>query len=278
YHALKKILFLRTDLSLAQERMLLARELACQFLELQPRSYENRILHRNSFELLLNNYRAAHFAAALLLPEEALIQDFQAMVRQSTWHPKALAALMEKYAVTAETLLQRLTSILPHKLGINDLFFIRLAKDENLHNYLMTKDLHLSQLHKPYNNRLNEKFCNRWVSITSIQEAAGQQADLLVDAQISNYWKSDSSYLCLSVAQPLANQPHTYGSVTLGLLITPHLRSQVFFLDDPALKSREVHTTCERCGIQDCKERMAPAVELNQHLRQQETIEALSKL
>jgi hypothetical protein len=46
-------------------------------------------------------------------------------------------------------------------------------------------------------------------------------------------------------------------SVTLGLLIDQHLLRAMPSLNDPLIPSWLVHTTCERCGIMDCKERAA---------------------
>jgi len=91
--------------------------------------------------------------------------------------------------------LQRLTNILPHHFGLEDLFFIRLTGSEDLRSFQMTKDLHLSQLHSPYNNELAEHYCNRWVSITSIKELRlSKKTPVIADAQISKYWNTDKEY------------------------------------------------------------------------------------
>jgi transcriptional regulator with XRE-family HTH domain/Zn-dependent peptidase ImmA (M78 family) len=279
YDQQHKTLFIQNNLTEAQINFLLGRELGFQYLEIEERPYETRIIHINSFEKLLNNYRASHFSAALLMDEYDVVADIKELAMNNTWNPGFLVDLLKKYNVTAETFMQRLTNILPRHFGIEDLFFIRLSSNGNLKKYDMTKDLHLSKPQSPYNNELGEHYCNRWVSITSIQDLKKfKRKRLLADAQISKYWNSDKEYLCISLANISNARPDQTVSVTLGLLINPLLKSIFYFLSDPKLKYREVHTTCERCGIMDCKERVAPPIIINSQKNQAEMIESLNNL
>ncbi len=278
-----KTLHLQIDLSEAQENFLLARELGFQYLDLKERPYETTIIQIDSFEKLLNNYKASHFAAALLMDELTLAVDIKTIARENTWSPNLFLNLLKKYNVTSEMLLQRLTNILPHHFGIEDLFFIRLSGSKDLKSFNMTKDLHLAQLHNPYNNELNEHYCNRWVSITSIKELHFKKAEknkttIVADAQISKYWGTDKEYLCISLAKSAFRQPGNGVSVTLGLLVNPHLKSIFHFLSDPALKYREVHTTCERCGIANCEARVASPIIIGAMEQEREVLEALKGL
>ena len=278
----KKVLFLRKDLSEAQENFLIARELGFQYLEIKERPYETTIINIDSFEKLLNNYKASHFAAALLMDEDTLAKDIKKLAKENVWHPKLFLNLLEKYNVTGEMLFQRLTNILPHHFGLEDLFFIRLTGDKNLQTFNMTKDLHLSQLHNPYNNELAEHYCNRWVSITSIKELRFAKKDkgisIIGDAQISKYWGTDKEYLCFSLAKPAFSDPEKGVSVTIGLLVNPQLKGIFHFLKDPKLKYREVHTTCERCGIRDCEARVASPLIIEIKEIQQKVIWSLGQL
>ncbi len=283
YFSLKNNTFyLKNNLSEAQENFLLARELGFQFLELNNRPYETTIINIDSFEKLLNNYKASHFAAALLMNEDKLTADIKKLARKNNWHPDLFLNLLKKYTVTAEMLLQRLTNILPHHFGLEELFFIRLTGSKNLQSFHMTKDLHLSQLHNPYNNELDEHYCNRWVSITSIKELRftkkNQQQPIIADAQISKYWGTKDEYLCISLAKPGFSNPENGVSVTIGLLVNPQLKSIFHFLKDPNLKAREVHTTCERCGIPDCDARVASPVVIEQREWEKEVIGTLGQL
>lgn len=283
YNPKTKTLYLKKGLKSSQENFLLARELGFQFLNLKERPYETTIIEINSFEKLLNNYKASHFAAALLMDEFQIATDIRQMARKNTWHPNNIIQLLKKYNVTPETFLQRLTNILPHHFDINDLFFIRLSGSQDLKTFTMTKDLHLAQLHSPYNNGLNEHYCNRWVSITSIKALRLKKSDnkkdtIVVDAQISKYWNTDKAYFCISIANTNFQNPQKGVSVTLGLLINPHLKSIFYALTDPNLKQRLVHTTCERCGIIDCDARVASPVVIEAAEKEVAMIKALEVL
>ncbi|MBT8220765.1 MAG: helix-turn-helix domain-containing protein [Bacteroidia bacterium] len=279
YNPKKKTLYIQKNLTEAQRNFILAREIGFQFLDLKERPLATTVIRINSFDELLNNYKASHFSAALLMPENELVNDIREMARANVWDPKSLPGLMKKYNATGEMLLQRFTNVLPHHFGLEDLFFLRLNGDDSNQRYSMTKDLHLSQLHSPYNNELEEHYCNRWVSVTSIQELNWKKkSPMVVDAQISKYWNTDKEYLCLSIAKPSYKDPRVGVSVTLGLLVTPQLRSIFYFLTDPKLKKREVHTTCERCGVQDCKSRVAPSIIIEKREFEASVIQDLGKL
>lgn len=261
-----KTLYLQEGLNSAQENFLLAKELGFQFLELQERPYSTTLFEADSFEKILNNFKASYFAAALLMDEKSLTKDLKKLARENTWKGDLFLKLLDKYDVTQETLLQRISNLLPHHFGIEDVFFIRLIEDEETANFKMTKNLHLSQLQSPYNNQLEEHFCHRWVSITAIQDLKAIQAKditqvAFADAQISRYWKTDKEYLCITLAKNTFPNTKKSVSVTLGLLINSHVKSIFHFLSDPQLKNKEVHITCERCGIVDCSERQgAPSI------------------
>ena len=151
-------------------------------------------------------------------------------------------------------LLQRLTNLLPSVYGAHDLFFIRLKQNSD-GKTRMTKELHLSQIHNPYNNRLDETFCQRWVSISGMNKV---KKGIRVDAQVSEYLDHGNKYFCISISQAGNFEESGASSVTIGMLITPELRANLNFLKDEGINHRLVHTTCERCPIEDCKERKAP--------------------
>ena len=259
-----RTLYLRRGLSTAQERFLLARELGFQQLEPSVRPYETRVQEADSFELLLHNFEASYFAAALLMPEEELLAGVQQFAAQPGWQPGQLLNLLSTFDLTPEMLFQRLTNLLPHHLGLRDLFFIRLSADEQARHIRMTKELHLSRLNNPYANELDETYCRRWVSVSTMQALAAGAGSPLADAQISDYWQTDNAYLVLSIAQANPPEAHSFSSVSIGMLVNTQLRQTFRFLDDPALPTRLVHTTCERCGIADCSERAAPPLRLQE--------------
>jgi len=251
-------LYINPMLSPQQARFAIAKELGYQAMELSERSFETNLNKEASFEKLLNNYKASYYAAALLLPAEDFVNDLKNMSLETKWSPVLIASLLSKYQVTAETLLQRTTNLLPKHFGIDNLFFIRLDRRGSLVDHQITKELHLSGLHNPYQNQLREHLCQRWVSISSIKSLQGNDLDFQIDAQGSEYWQTDKSYFCISIAQPNRFDNKNGSSVTIGLAMNESLRGAFNFIKDPDLRKKVVHTTCERCSISDCEHRVAP--------------------
>ena len=277
----KKILCINNGLVPAQENFLIGRELAFQYLKIKERPYETRLIKADTFELLLNNFKASYFSVALLMDEDAIANDFSALVKQKKWNGDFLISLLDKYDVTPEMLFQRLSNVLPHHFGIGDLFFLRITGEPDLKSFMMTKELHLLQLHSPHANELNEHYCRRWISINIIKKLRALQIDTstaIVDAQVSNYWETENSYLCLSLAKKNALNAKEGTSVTIGLLVNDKLKQLVGFLDDPDLKVKEVNTTCERCSMPNCGARIAPPIIIEQENEQLQLEQTLNNL
>ncbi len=282
YSAEKKVLYVNKGLSTAQERFLLGREIAFQQLKLLVRPYETILQNPASFEVLLNNFKASYFASALLMPEDSITEDINRITSLKKWNEKAWIDFVDKYDVTPEMLIQRLTNILPGHFGIDQLFFLRMSVDMRNEYYDMTKELHLSQLHNPHANLLQEHYCRRWLAITAMKEAynANQSSKLtqpLVHVQISEYWQTHSRYLCITYAKPQKDAKRVV-SVTLGILIDQKLLQRMPFVNDKSIPVKTVHTTCERCGIMDCKERAIAPIFIQQQEKKEKIKEALLQL
>lgn len=271
-------LYLNKDLSDEQTRFLVAKEIGYQYLELSERSFETNLNKEASFEKLLNNFKASYFAAALLMPAKDFAEDIRQVARATDWNPELIKKLLATYQVTPETLLQRMTNILPKYFGVDNLFFIRLDAQGSMVDYQITKELHLSGLHNPYQNQLTEHLCQRWVSISTIKNLPGSQNNLLVDAQVSEYWQTDKAYFCISIAQPSRFDNRNGSSVTIGLAMNESLKGAFNFIKDPNLRKKTVHTTCEKCSISDCDHRVAPPTFVNRKIQQLALEEALKKL
>lgn len=267
----RKTLYLNRGLSNAQENFLLAKELGFQHLQLDVRPYETRMAEIDSFEKLLNNFRASYFSDALLMDEQEMVDDIQAIAQWQKWNGSSFLQLLNKYDVTSEMLIQRLANILPRHFGVKNLFFLRFFADPHLQKYEMTKEIHLSQLHDPHANQLDEHYCRRWISINLIRQlkalqGTGETNGPIIGAQISRYWSTPNAYFCITIAKPDHDNTANSTSVTIGLLVDDQLRRLFRFLNDPEIVSKDVHTTCERCGITDCGARAAPPSVL-QHSR-----------
>ncbi|MBF8965683.1 helix-turn-helix domain-containing protein [Pontibacter sp. FD36] len=273
-------LSLNPNLTEQQRTFAVAREIGFQVLQLQPRPYTATWVRVGSFEEVLNNFKASYFAGALLLNRDRLVQDMENFFAQLVWQPQLLLQLMENYTTSPETLLHRLTSLLPRFFNIKQLFFLRFHHHAASDRFSLTKELHLSGLHNPHASFLNEHYCRRWISLTLFEEMeqqklTGELDQPLVGIQRSSYINSTNEYLVLALAQPTESLT---GTISIGMLLNENLRRKVRFLDDPAIVHRYVNETCERCPALDCLERAAPPVILEKQLWQEKVMETLDKL
>jgi transcriptional regulator with XRE-family HTH domain len=275
----KRLLIINSRLSEAQRRFVLARELGFAYLALSPRPYTFSWVTVSAFEEVLNNFKASYFAGALLLPASDLLPQIEHLFALPAWQPDAWLELLERYVVTPETLLHRFTNLLPHFLGLQELFFLRFSMDTASQKVLLTKEMHLGQLHNPHATALHEHYCRRWVSLQVLRSMQNQPHEgYLCDAQISEYIDSPNRYWVLTMARSLYPTPATLSSVSIGILVNDQARQKIRFLENAQLQRRTVGETCERCSAFDCKERVAPPLVLTQKQHNQARLQALQAL
>lgn len=279
----KKILYLNKNFSSAQERFLLGRELAFQYLQLELRPLETILQSPSSFDVLLNNFKASYFSSAILMPEDSFAEDIKRISSSPKWNDKAWLDLLFSYDVTPEMLMQRLTNLLPGHFGIDQLFFLRMNGNIETDHFEMTKELHLSRLHNPYANVLNEHYCRRWVAIATMKDVyekvkIKKYKHPVIHAQTSQYWQTHNRYFCFTFAKPQFKDSSKISSVTIGLLIDSKMMQALPFVNDHSVTMKTVNTTCERCGIMDCKERAAAPTWILKQERIQKIEETLQSI
>lgn len=278
-----KFLYLNNRLTPTQKTFILAREAGYHHLGIEPRSMIYSSSDVESFDQLLNNYRATYFASALLLPEKPLVEDLAAFFAAEAWDSEAFMQLVAKYDISAETFLLRLSSILPRHFDIEKIFFLRLTHKPNSPTYNLNKELHLTGLHNPHGTFLNEHYCRRWVSITIVQELEqqrmrGEYGQPLCRAQVSRYLDSENEYFCISIARPSFNDPSISTSSTLGILINDDFKKHVRFWNAANVRARQVNEACERCPLLDCQERAARPLELEKQRQKELLNQSLDRL
>jgi len=257
----KKHLLLNKNLSEMQRSFQFGKELGFHFLELKERANTSSLLRSRVFEEVLNHSKATYFSVALHLPLHPFIADVKAFFNRTTWDPNAFLGIMQKYKATPEMFYHRLTNVLPEFFGLPKVFFLRFRHDIVQDVYEIDKELHLDSRHQPHSNGLSEHYCRRWVSTSLLvdlraQQKGGAQISHLVAAQRSSYIGTADEYLCFTIARPTYPNPNHNVSVTIGIVVTEDLKEKIAFLNDPAISHKQVHTTCERCPITDCKERV----------------------
>ncbi|GAB3271728.1 hypothetical protein GCM10027347_43170 [Larkinella harenae] len=272
-------LYLNSHLSVEQKTFILAREVGFQYLTLKIRPYTYSYVEVESFEQILNNYRASYFAGTILIRRTDLIPRLQALFDRPTWHNDDFLNLIQSFNVTPEPFFYRLSNLLPKYFGIDQLFFYRFNSTAGQTNFHLTKEMHLTRQQGP-KSMMDEHYCRRWVALTILQELAFLQKNknhvgALCQAQLSTYADSGNTFFIVSVAQ--SYQPHLQQnmSVSMCFKMTDTLRSKMKFLNPlaPGIPQRIVNEACERCGIFDCRERVAaPTV-----LQRKRQVEAMKK-
>ena len=279
----KKKLLLNDNLTDIQKVFQFGKELGFTYLDLKDRAYTSSLLRVDSFDKVLNHFKASYFATAIIIPRDLFVEDLRQFFAKTHWDGEAFVGLMRKYNASAEMIFQRFTNLIPRYFNLQSLFFLRFVHEPRQDRYVLDKELHLEGKHQPHSNGLSEHYCRRWLSLTLLKDIDGMQqtgkyVGTIVGAQRSKYFGTDDEYLCFTLARPSSPTPDQNVSVTIGLQVNDELRKKVKFLDDPAIKIQEVNRTCERCAITDCKERAFPATVIERRANRQQLQDALKRV
>ncbi len=265
----------------AQKKFVLARELGYAFLNLEERALTSAPDTVESFQQVLNDFKASYFSGALLMPRAAIVEDLQTLFDSPKWEPERLRAFLERYDVTPEMLLYRFSELIPQYFGIK-LHFLRFHDFGG--DYRLTKQLNMSRLMIPSGLGLNEYHCRRWLATGLLRELAAARARggplPVVAAQRSKFLNSDDTYLCIGFARPLTLAPEVGSSVAVGFKYDDDLVRTIRFALDPAIPQVIINETCERCPltIEECSVRAAPPTILQEQEARRRRQEALQRL
>lgn len=264
-------IFINPHLTPSQKAFQLAREIGYREQGLKERGITSSRPAADSFQQVLNDFKASYFAGAAMMPRERIVPDLHAFFARETWNPDAFVGLMRRYEVTPEMFLYRLTQVIPRHFHIAELHFLRFSNVPGSGVYRLTKHFNMSQVPIPAGIGLNEHYCRRWLSVEVLQElekhgGQGDAAHPVVGVQRSMFLDRGTEFFCIALARPLALTAGTNTSVTLGFRMTDRFRRSVRFAEDPAIPRRQLNETCERCGLEpgQCFERAAPPVGFQQ--------------
>lgn len=258
-----KRLLIDPEISESQKIFLLAKELGYEMMKLNIRPTTFTWIHFNSFEEVLNNFKASYFAGALLLPEQTLDKELKKLFALKQWNPTAFGDLMERYTDSMETFFQRLTNILPSGFGMERLFFLRFENQFNNDDFSLSKELHISRQHQPHGNQTNDHYCRRWIALDILKKPENYKSGKLeIGIQRSTFVNTDKEYVVISARQKDPFKPDYYRSISIGAEVNEKLKKQVAFLNDEAITRKQVSVTCENCPIMDCTERVKPPIRL----------------
>lgn len=275
-------LLINNRLSSVQQSFILGREVGYQYLKLKNRLYTTALVEADSFEQLLNNFKASYFASAIIIRRSLLIPRIKEFVALKTWQPERLLEMIRYFNTTPESFCYRMSNILPRHFGINQIFFLRFNNFPGINQFELTKEMHIARKHIPHTVK-DEYYCRRWLSLTILQELDektknSKLAEPLCKGQISRYIDSGEEYLMVSFATHASSAQQPNVSVSMGIFLNDEVRKKIAFLHDPNLAKRNVNETCERCSLFDCKDRMAAPVVLQKKHQTDELKKSITKL
>ncbi|MHB8580799.1 MAG: helix-turn-helix domain-containing protein [Ignavibacteriaceae bacterium] len=260
----KNKLLLNKRLSEAQKAFVAGKELAYIYLGIKDRSFIYSNMRLNTFDHLLNYFKASYFSTSLMINSSLLAADLEAFFQRSKWDENKFLALINKYNATTEMFFQRITNLSTKYFGLNKLFFLRFDYDISSKEYKLSNELRLNTRRNPGGYQGNEHYCRRWVSFETLtkmemvlrkdKKFSGRTAGIIH----SRFHDSNDEYLCISVAQKGNLQKNILSSLTVGFQLDENLKQKIKFWNDPKIPVRIVNDTCEKCIITDCKERVAP--------------------
>lgn len=278
-----KRIILNGQLTERQRAFQLAKELGFNVLKLNERPLTSSFLRVNSFEEVLNNYKAAYFAVAILINKAAFVKDISAFFAAKKWHGAFLLQLMEKYQASPEVLFQRF-NVLTRDFGLDKVFFLRFIHHLERDEFEIDKELHLNRRHQPHASGINEHYCRRWLSPSMLrelqqkQQQPGNASMMLPGVQRASFLDTGEEYLCIALAKPTMPTIERNIGVTIGVLLDDHAKQAIKFWNDPAIPQTTVNITCERCPLTDCAERAAPPSVIDKKSERRKIQEALWRL
>jgi len=252
---------LNSGLESPQRAFQFAKELGFKYLKLKERAWTASIVSVKSFEQTLSHFGASYFSAALIVSRDEFANDMRRLFSEGQWNPDNLRAITKKYNATHEVIIQRMTNILPEFLGLKKIFIQRNFLNQKSGKVTIERELHIDEKHRPHYSALGEHYCRRWLSVNmlnrlSSNEGEATSQETIVDAQISDYHNTDDKYLCMSMAKSSKLRPNKKVSITIGIKIEEGIEEKVKFINDVNIPAKTVNITCERCPIEDCKDRV----------------------
>lgn len=255
----------------AQKAFIFAKEIAYNYLSIKERLYTFSWIKFENFDQVLNNFYASYFAGALIIPRKQLVTKLNSFLAEKKYDASHFVKMIGHFNASPESFYQRLTNILPKDFLLKNLFFLRLTHKKGSTKYQLKKELHITHQQEPRANEFNEHYCRRWVAIHTINEIVKQPKEHTFETQISHYANSNNEYIIFSSATPDPFNKEYLRSISVGVLITPVLKNKFKFIEDPSIIRRVVGVTCETCAVENCVERVVPAVQLERKQRNLKT-------
>jgi transcriptional regulator with XRE-family HTH domain len=237
----KPELLLHPDLTPSQIKFIIGRELGYSVLKIKERSVTSSWIGSKHFDEVLNNYKAYYFSSAIITGGKKLVKDLEELIALDHFDPTVVRALLDKYCIAPEVLFHRLTSLIPHFLRFNEIFFFRYNHDLQKDRFTLTKELHGSGIPKHHGADLSEKACSRWSAVNALRKYhVSGTTDPYIEINRVNYENSLKEYLIITVAGNMDPTPGMNYSVSIGFVITQRFSEKVRFLSYGDIDKHEI--------------------------------------
>lgn len=279
----KPKLILNKGLDARQKGFILGKEIGYKFMNLKERTYTSTWVEIDSFEQVLNNFKASYFSSAILINRTSFLVDLDKFFSNPKWDPNILVNTMMDYNATPEMVLQRMTNLLPQYFRFKELFFFRFNNAPFSGRFELSKELHIAREHTPRGTVLQEHFCRRWMFISILDDLAKLHleegpGEILGGAQIAKYLETGEKFLVFSLARSLEPTPGINSSLALGIKIDDTVEQKIKFIADSQVRTKLVNDTCERCSAKNCRVRAAPPRVFQQLKKEADRKSAIKKL
>ena len=259
-------LLLNKKLLPSQKAFIIAKEIGYNYLKIERPQLTSNSIKISSFDQVLNNFKAAYFAGALLINKNLLKEELNKFFAQKKWNGKNFLAIINRFNATPEMFVYRFGHLLYDLFGIEEFHYLRFNNKVGSERFDLMKELNMSPVIAPHSIGLNEHYCRRWLSIDLLNQLAkeqkkGKAKSSLIDVSRAKFIETDAEFFTISIARPLLLSSDTNSSMIVGFLINDKFKKTVKFWDDPQIKDSLINETCERCGLSksECSERIAPA-------------------
>jgi transcriptional regulator with XRE-family HTH domain len=260
-----------------QKAFILAREIGFKVLGINERPRTSSWINIQSFDQLVNNFKASYFAGALLMQQDRVAEDIKKLFQHTKWNGVFFAELVERNQATPEMLLYRMSQILPGVLGLNNIFYFRFTHSADRPSVRLTKELNMTETLVTYGLGINEHYCRRLLPLRLLKKLPHRMQPVTTGAQKIQFVESGVSFLLLSMARPLSISKERGSAIAIGIEINKKSDSLIKFINDPAIPEEQVSETCERCPLTDCSERVVEASIINMQNSSKAREEALQK-
>ncbi len=278
YAPREKTLYLNSRMSPEQTAFQISKEIGFHYLRLDPRPLASTPQSVNSFQQVLNNFKAGYFAVALMIEERSFLQRLEQAFSASSFSSGDLVHWIDEFGVSPDVLFQRFNVMTAH-WGLDHVFYHRMAYRPEDDHYRLDKELHLHREDRRYAGRLDEQYCRRWLSSQLIsQVVASPHAAPATGFMKATFHRTGETFLCLGMARSASFRPGEWTAVMIGVRVDKAARKYIHFVDDPAIPHMEINLTCERCDIQDCAERVSQPVVLENRKKRQAIRDRIRKI